>query len=35
MGDSAGRFIPQDTMRWGIIAFGVLLTAIYVYRYWL
>jgi uncharacterized membrane protein YfcA len=34
-GGSAGRFVPQDVMRIGIIAFGALLTAIYVWRYWL
>jgi uncharacterized membrane protein YfcA len=35
MGGRLGRVIPQDVMRWGIIAFGALLTAIYVWRYWL
>ena len=35
MGGRLGRFVPQDIMRWGIIAFGALLTAIYVWRYWL
>jgi uncharacterized membrane protein YfcA len=35
MGGRLGRIIPQGIMRLGIIAFGVLLTAIYVYRYWL
>jgi uncharacterized membrane protein YfcA len=35
MGGSLGRYIPQDVMRVGIIAFGALLTAIYVWRYWL
>jgi len=35
MGGRLGRVIPQDTMRLGIIAFGALLTAVYVYRYWL
>ena len=35
MGGSLGRYIPQEMMRIGIIAFGALLTAIYVYRYWL
>jgi uncharacterized membrane protein YfcA len=35
MGGRLGRIVPQDIMRVGIIAFGTLLTAIYVYRYWL
>ncbi len=35
MGGSLGRYIPQDIMRWGIMVFGALLTAIYVWRYWL
>jgi uncharacterized membrane protein YfcA len=35
MGGRLGRVVPQDIMRLCIIAFGVLLTAIYVYRYWL
>lgn len=35
MGGRLGRLVPQDTMRIGIIAFGALLTAIYVWRYWL
>ena len=35
MGGRIGRVVPQDIMRLCIIAFGVLLTAIYVYRYWL
>lgn len=35
VGGRLGRSVPQDMMRVGIIAFGALLTAIYVYRYWL
>ena len=35
MGGRLGRIIPQEIMRIGIIAFGVLLTAIYAWRYWL
>ncbi|MBM3527973.1 MAG: sulfite exporter TauE/SafE family protein [Alphaproteobacteria bacterium] len=35
LGGTIGRFVPQDIMRIGIIVFGVLLTAIYAWRYWL
>jgi uncharacterized protein len=35
MGGSVGRYIPQPIMRVGIVVFGTLLTAIYVWRYWL
>ena len=34
IGARIARYAPREVMRWVVIAIGVVLTAVYAWRYW-